>query len=129
MRFFAALVITLLLAPTLLRADPQQTRVATVYVWSFRIGPIAGLTEADIARAGCKGWIDKKTFLGFLKPRRPTNYDRTNVRAEILFSPSDIYFVDADGRVRSVAGGLYSLSGSDFQRAVRFSKKCRKAPL
>jgi len=83
-----------------LKAPSEQS--ALVCFIDFRVGLAIGRNEEEIGSKGpCRYTIDKKVFRSMLLPRKDSEfYQKSNVRAKIIYSPTEVYFIDANGVVR-----------------------------
>lgn len=95
-----------------------------VYNVGFDVDTITGYHESDFPRAGCKGFINDRTFNSLMKrPSRRVSYDRNDVKAMIKARGGRVYFVDYSGVVRS-GQNLYLIDKNRFERAIRYASKC-----
>lgn len=75
---------------------------ALVYYYGFEVDPIAGLQEKNIDEMGCKYRINTARFLRSLHAvPAGKEYQKSNVRAKVVVSPTEIYYIDKLGVVRA----------------------------
>ena len=125
----AAMAANILAASGTTDARPPKA-MGKVYIWSFSIDPIAGISEREIANVGCQGVIAEADFHHLLRKgsRLGRAYNSGNIRAEVVVNRDEIYFVDVGGVVRSSSGKAYALDTAAFQNMVKFVVPCHKAP-
>jgi hypothetical protein len=95
------------------------TEGAVVCFVDFRIGLVVGKSEADIGnKKYCRYSIERKIFLSLIKFAPPSNfYMSNNVRAKVIFSQKDIYYIDYNGVVRH-GGERFQIDKSAFTKTL-----------
>jgi hypothetical protein len=92
-------------------APPDTKHMDSVHYSDFDIDPIIGYHEGDIERHSCSFKIDHTKFKGALGKSSNT-YDENNVRAKLTDIYGDVYFIDANGTVKT--DGKYYSIGKEF---------------
>lgn len=125
------LLIGLLVLPAISVANGQAQFVVSrgmVYYFGFDIERITGIPEHQIDQYGCRYTIEKEKFISLLKnaPDTSSRYDRRDIRAHIVFSDNEQYFVNQEGIVR-YGDRYFTLGKSDFIKLLSPLRagKCR----
>lgn len=96
-----------------------------MYYYGFGIERITGIHEEEIDELGCKYTISKKQFLSMLsdtKDHRP--YQPLDVRANVIFSPTEHYFIDRSGTVHA-RDREFTIDKKIFAQALKQQGECR----
>lgn len=90
--------------------EVARSEVATyeVFYFDFSIDPFVPTSESDIEKRGCLYYINSKDFHSSLREYKPKSiYDSRNVKVKIIGNRGRVYFVDADGNVKSENARYY----------------------
>lgn len=91
-----------------------------VYFATFEIEYIFGFTETSIEYFGDKFKINKTNFVSLLKDNKEElRYDWSPLRAKVIFSGSDVYYINQKGVVKH-GDKFYIVDKEGFKRELKY---------
>jgi hypothetical protein len=98
---------------------------AVVYYYDFGIQRITGIHEEEIDGLGCKFAISKKQFIAMLSETKDhRSYQPLDVRANVIFSTTEHYFIDRAGTVHG-HDREFIIDKKMFALAIKQRGECR----
>lgn len=96
----------------------------TVYYFEFEIERIAGIPEQQMEEYSCVYTISRQKFIPLLREdvSLGKKYNRSDVRAKVVFKDEEPYFVSREGIVRH-GSKFFMLSKQDFVSRLTYVKE------
>lgn len=115
---FMIIALAVISVPKSYASTENHSSDAMVYYYGFGIQRITGIHEDEIESLGCKYTISTQSFLSLLSSATTDrSYNSLDVRAEVIFAPSKIYFIDRFGMVR-MNDQKFSISKQAFAKLL-----------
>jgi hypothetical protein len=113
-------------------ADSQEqmqkkfpSNMASVYFYGFDVERITGIHEDEIKSLGCPYVIDRDVFLREINPNTSgLKYRGLDVRALVIFSQKESYFIDRQGVV-SLNGREFLVDKNKFIKTIEQAGSCK----